>query len=176
MLREVYFVCVTEALFSEARMEAEFEKCCGLGTSWALEGLRCEKFTGPVSGVPTVEQGLCLEAVDICCVRAYHEEQCKKGKLDAHAGLACVSDTKSKRSGPGDYHRDCCEACKLGNLHIRIIFWYLCLFIFYLLHYIGGILRIITVKTFSKEKSIFLTMILFFLNFNISHLEMRDYY
>ncbi|XP_033310494.1 fibrillin-1-like isoform X1 [Bombus bifarius] len=105
-----------EALFSEARMEAEFEKCCGLGTSWALEGLRCERFTGPVSGVPTVEQGLCLEAVDICCVRAYHEEQCKKGKFDAHAGLACVSDTKSKRSGPGDYHRDCCEACKLGIL------------------------------------------------------------
>ncbi|XP_043527700.1 fibrillin-2-like [Frieseomelitta varia] len=103
-------------LFSEARMEAEFEKCCGLGTSWALEGLKCEKFTGPVSGVPTVEQGLCLEAVDICCIRTYHEEQCKKGKLDAHAGLACVSDTKSKYSGPGDYHRDCCEACKLGIL------------------------------------------------------------
>lgn len=103
-------------LFSEARMEAEFEKCCGLGTSWALEGLKCEKFTGPVSGVPTVEQGLCLEAVDICCIRTYHEEQCKKGKLDAHAGLACVSDTKSKHSGPGDYHRDCCEACKLGIL------------------------------------------------------------
>lgn len=96
-------------------MEEQFEKCCGLGTSWALEGLRCEKFSGPVSGVPTVEQGLCLEAVDICCVRAYHEQQCKKGKLDAHAGLACVSGSKSKRLGPGDYHRDCCEACKLGK-------------------------------------------------------------
>lgn len=103
-------------------MEEQFEKCCGLGTSWALEGLRCEKFTGPVSGVPTVEQGLCLEAVDICCVRAYHEQQCKKGKLDAHAGLACVSGSKSKRLGPGDYHRDCCEACKLGNLRTRIVF------------------------------------------------------
>lgn len=109
-------------MFSEARMEEQFEKCCGLGTSWALEGLRCEKFTGPVSGVPTVEQGLCLEAVDICCVRAYHEQQCKKGKLDAHAGLACVSGSKSKRLGPGDYHRDCCEACKLGNLYTRIVF------------------------------------------------------
>lgn len=108
-------------MFSEARMEEQFEKCCGLGTSWALEGLRCEKFTGPVSGVPTVEQGLCLEAVDICCVRAYHEQQCKKGKLDAHAGLACVSGSKSKRLGPGDYHRDCCEACKLGNLYTRIV-------------------------------------------------------
>ncbi|XP_006623621.1 fibrillin-1-like [Apis dorsata] len=113
---EKFFLRKQGILFSEARMEEQFEKCCGLGTSWALEGLRCEKFTGPVSGVPTVEQGLCLEAVDICCVRAYHEQQCKKGKLDAHVGLACVSGSKSKRLGPGDYHRDCCEACKLGIL------------------------------------------------------------
>ncbi|XP_076756473.1 uncharacterized protein LOC143426737 [Xylocopa sonorina] len=103
-------------LFSEAKMEERFEKCCGLGVSWASEGLGCEKFTGPVSGVPTVEQGLCLEAVDICCVKAYHEQQCKKGKSDARAGLACVTSTKSRRIGRGDYHRDCCEACKLGIL------------------------------------------------------------
>ncbi|XP_076236207.1 uncharacterized protein LOC143180395 [Calliopsis andreniformis] len=100
----------------EARMEAQFEKCCGLGTSWAMEGLGCEKFSGPVAGVPTVEQGLCLEAVDICCVRAYHERQCEKGKSDARAGLACVTGTKTRRTGPGDYHRDCCEGCKLGIL------------------------------------------------------------
>ncbi|XP_076668059.1 uncharacterized protein LOC143368830 isoform X1 [Andrena cerasifolii] len=100
----------------EARMEAQFEKCCGLGTSWAMEGLGCEKFSGPVTGVPTVEQGLCLEAVDICCVRAYHERQCEKGKSDARAGLACVTGTKARRTGPGDYHRDCCEGCKLGIL------------------------------------------------------------
>ncbi|XP_012149839.2 uncharacterized protein LOC100874867 [Megachile rotundata] len=103
-------------MLTEARMEARFEKCCGLGTAWALEGLGCEKFSGPVPGVPTVEQGLCLEAVDICCVRAYHDQQCKKGKSDARAGLACVTSTKAKRTGPGDYHRDCCEACKLGIL------------------------------------------------------------
>ncbi|XP_017892365.1 fibrillin-1-like [Ceratina calcarata] len=104
---------------AEARMEERFEKCCGLGTSWALEGLGCEKFTGPVPGVPQLEQGLCLEAVDICCVRTYHEQQCKKGKADARAGAACVTATsvKSRRlAGPGDYHRDCCEACKLGIL------------------------------------------------------------
>lgn len=112
-------------------MEEQFEKCCGLGTSWALEGLRCEKFSGPVSGVPTVEQGLCLEAVDICCVRAYHEQQCKKGKLDAHAGLACVSGSKSKRLGPGDYHRDCCEACKLG----KFAYWYNFSKFFFLFHF-----------------------------------------
>ncbi|KYN31855.1 Fibrillin-3 [Trachymyrmex septentrionalis] len=101
-------------------MEAQFEKCCGLGSSWAQEGLRCEKFTGPVTGVPRVEQGLCLEAVDICCVRAYHELQCEKGKADARKGLACVTSTASQRSpktfGRGDYHRDCCEGCKLGIL------------------------------------------------------------
>ncbi|XP_011707681.1 PREDICTED: fibrillin-1-like isoform X2 [Wasmannia auropunctata] len=108
------------ALVVEGRMEAQFEKCCGLGTSWAKEGLRCEKFTGPVTGVPVVEQGLCLEAVDICCVRAYHELQCEKGKADAREGLACVTSATSQRSpktpGRGDYHRDCCEGCKLGIL------------------------------------------------------------
>lgn len=100
-------------------MEAQFEKCCGLGTSWAREGLRCEKFVGPVTGVPRVEQGLCLEAVDICCVRAYHELQCEKGKADARKGLACVTNPlqgAAKTPGRGDYHRDCCEACKLGDL------------------------------------------------------------
>lgn len=100
-------------------MEAQFEKCCGLGSSWAQESLRCEKFTGPVTGVPRVEQGLCLEAVDICCVRAYHELQCEKGKADARKGLACVTSTASQRSpktfSRGDYHRDCCEGCKLGT-------------------------------------------------------------
>ncbi|XP_076276277.1 uncharacterized protein LOC143207096 [Lasioglossum baleicum] len=113
---ELFFPWEQGSFFADARMEAQFEKCCGLGTSWAMEGLGCEKFTGPVSGVPTVEQGLCLEAVDICCVKAYHEQQCKKGKSDARAGLACVSGAKKRRTGPGDYHRDCCEACKLGIL------------------------------------------------------------
>ncbi|XP_047357054.1 fibrillin-1-like isoform X1 [Vespa velutina] len=100
----------------EARIEAQFEKCCGLGTSWAMEGLKCEKFTGPVSGVPRVEQGLCLEAVDICCVRTYHDQQCEKGKADARNGLACVTSTSVKIPRRGDYHRDCCEGCKLGIL------------------------------------------------------------
>lgn len=98
-------------------MEGQFEKCCGLGASWANEGLRCEKFTGPVSGVPRVEQGLCLEAVDICCVRAYHEKDCEKGKNDARAGLACMEGTGGRASSKqrSDYQRDCCEGCKLGK-------------------------------------------------------------
>ncbi|XP_054011032.1 fibrillin-1-like [Hylaeus anthracinus] len=112
-----YFPWNRGAILIEGIMEAQFEKCCELGTSWAREGLGCEKFAGPVPGVPTVEQGLCLEAVDICCVREYHERQCQKGKADARAGLACVkSGAKTRRLGPGDYHRDCCEGCKLGIL------------------------------------------------------------
>ncbi|XP_066599204.1 fibrillin-2-like [Prorops nasuta] len=113
-----------------SQMKDQFEKCCKLGTSWATEGLRCEKFSGPVSGVPRVEQGLCLEAVDICCTKAYREQQCKRGKDDARAGLDCTSlgnnnNNKSnatnsfnrfRNSDRGDYHRDCCEGCKLGIL------------------------------------------------------------
>ncbi|XP_024943000.1 fibrillin-1 isoform X2 [Cephus cinctus] len=96
----------------ESRMESQFEKCCGLGSSWALQELRCESFVGPVTGVPQVEQGLCLEAVDICCVRAYREKQCQLGKSNARAGKACRTDSKNV----SDYQRDCCEGCKLGIL------------------------------------------------------------
>lgn len=111
-------------------MEAQFKKCCDLGTSWAQEGLRCERFTGPVAGVPRVEQGLCLEAVDICCIRAYHELECERGKADARQGLACVTSTstKSRTSGRGDHHRDCCEGCKLGDFFFTqsVVFMYIC--------------------------------------------------
>ncbi|XP_014488735.1 PREDICTED: fibrillin-1-like [Dinoponera quadriceps] len=108
---------VVEAVI-EDRFENRFEKCCGLGTSWAAEGLRCEKFIGPVPGVPTVEQGPCQKAVDICCVRKYHDLQCEKGKADARQGLPCLSNVTSARrtkiTSRSDYHRDCCEGCKLG--------------------------------------------------------------
>ncbi|XP_076376095.1 uncharacterized protein LOC143259120 [Megalopta genalis] len=113
---EQFFPWKQGTFFADAGMEAQFEKCCGLGTSWATEGLKCEKFTGPINGVPTEEQDLCLQSVDICCVKAYRERQCEKGKSDARAGLACVSGTKARRIGTGDYHRDCCEGCKLGIL------------------------------------------------------------
>lgn len=106
-----------EGIIVDAKMEARFEKCCGLGTSWAMENLKCEKFTGPVNGVPRIEQGLCLETVDICCVRTYHDRQCEKGKADARNGLACVTSSSTvKTPRRGDYHRDCCEGCKLGIL------------------------------------------------------------
>ncbi|XP_015191223.1 PREDICTED: fibrillin-2-like [Polistes dominula] len=105
-----------EGIIVDAKMEARFEKCCGLGTSWAMENLKCEKFTGPVNGVPRIEQGLCLETVDICCVKTYHDQQCEKGKADARNGLACVTSSSVKMPRRGDYHRDCCEGCKLGIL------------------------------------------------------------
>lgn len=94
-------------------MEDQFNKCCKLGSDWAAEELRCEKFTGPVEGIPSLEQGLCLEAVDICCVRAYHEKHCEKGKKNARAGLACIEN--NNKTNNNEYQRDCCEGCKLGN-------------------------------------------------------------
>lgn len=104
----------------EGVIEGRFEKCCGLGTSWAEEGLRCEKFIGPVPGVPAVEQGPCQKTVDICCVRKYHDLQCEKGKADARQGMSCVSNVTSTRrtkiTSRSDYHHDCCEGCKLGDL------------------------------------------------------------
>ncbi|KAK0170128.1 hypothetical protein PV328_010728 [Microctonus aethiopoides] len=99
---------------ADSRMEDQFNKCCKLGSDWAAEELRCEKFTGPVEGIPSLEQGLCLEAVDICCVRAYHEKHCEKGKKNARAGLACVENNNKINSN--EYQRDCCEGCKLGIL------------------------------------------------------------
>ncbi|CAD6227792.1 GSCOCG00006250001-RA-CDS, partial [Cotesia congregata] len=96
-----------------------FKKCCDLGTSWAKEGLRCEKFAGPVADVPRAQQALCLEAVDICCNRGNHEISCDKGKKSAREGKACVDGSSGKSRAAralGDYQRDCCEGCKLGNL------------------------------------------------------------
>ncbi|XP_008553599.1 fibrillin-1 [Microplitis demolitor] len=104
---------------AQAKVGAPFKKCCDVGTSWAKEGLRCEKFAGPVEGVPTAEQGLCLESVDICCIRAYHELSCGKGKKNAREGKACVDGDAGKSRiarSLGDYQRDCCEGCKLGIL------------------------------------------------------------
>ncbi|XP_011314655.1 fibrillin-2 [Fopius arisanus] len=101
---------------ADTRMEEQFEKCCGLGTSWASEGLRCEKFGGPVSGVPPVEQGMCLETVDICCNREYHRKNCEKGKDKARKGLGCESSGGVGGGRSDGYEQDCCEGCKLGIL------------------------------------------------------------
>ena len=98
----------------EARMESHIERCCGLGTLWAANGVRCTKFTGPVSGVPQMEQGICLEAFAICCDQVYREKGCEKGKEDARAGSACMREEKPKKHS-SEQQRDCCKGCKLGK-------------------------------------------------------------
>ena len=113
-LLTVSFIATIGVCGVEARMESQFEKCCDLGTSWAADGRnKCKKFTGPVLGVPLVQQ-VCLKTADICCIRAYHEKSCEKGKENARAGLACVQRGKPQNI-PGNQQRDCCKACKLGK-------------------------------------------------------------
>ena len=95
------------------------DKCCDLGKNWAEEGLKCERFSGPVPGIPQDEQELCLQGVNICCIRAYHEKSCLEGKEDARSGKGCSQGASSNQRklpiGMGDYRKDCCEGCKLGE-------------------------------------------------------------
>lgn len=97
-----------------------FDKCCKLGNDWAKENLRCEKFTGPVEGIADSKQGLCLKAIDICCIRAYHEKYCETGKKNARDGLNCVEGSgeynHKNKTNHDEYQRDCCQGCKLGIL------------------------------------------------------------
>ncbi|CAG5093734.1 Similar to FBN3: Fibrillin-3 (Homo sapiens) [Cotesia congregata] len=109
-------MCYVLGNYAQSKSGSPFKKCCDLGTSWAKEGLRCEKFAGPVADVPRAQQALCLEAVDICCNRGNHEISCDKGKKSAREGKACVDGSSGKSRAAralGDYQRDCCEGCKL---------------------------------------------------------------
>lgn len=104
--------------------ESSLEKCCELGSSWGRQKLRCEKFTGPVSGVAPSDQPACLETVEICCRKIFLENECDQGKADARAGLECTrTDTGPRKTpvGLGDSRRDCCEGCKLGNTFFIVI-------------------------------------------------------
>lgn len=110
---------VTEvrAATTSSEEESSLEKCCELGSSWGRQKLRCEKFTGPVSGVSTAEQPACLEAVEICCRKIFLENECDQGKADAKAGFECGRGDNGPTRNPlglGDFRRDCCEGCKLG--------------------------------------------------------------
>ncbi|XP_034936091.1 fibrillin-1-like [Chelonus insularis] len=117
-----FYLCLIVILLQgnicQVTAQSRFKTCCDIGTSWAKEDLRCEKYTGPVPGVPKAEQTLCLEAIDICCVRAYHEKGCEKGKQNARKGLACAesSNINLGSSRSQNNQRDCCEGCKLGIL------------------------------------------------------------
>ncbi|XP_043471383.1 fibrillin-1-like [Leptopilina heterotoma] len=91
------------------------DKCCDLGKNWGREGLKCEKFSGPVSGVPEDEQEFCLQGVNVCCIREYREKGCQQGKDDARAGKGCNSPGENKSSAfVEDYRKNCCDGCKLG--------------------------------------------------------------
>lgn len=92
------------------------DKCCDLGKNWAQEGLKCDKFSGPVSGISEDEQEFCLRGVNICCIRVYREKGCLQGKEDARSGNGCSSSNENKSPiGMEDYRKDCCEGCKLGE-------------------------------------------------------------
>ncbi|KAG8039051.1 hypothetical protein G9C98_003358, partial [Cotesia typhae] len=111
-----FFLITYQGNCAQSKSGSPFKKCCDLGNSWAKEGLRCEKFVGPVADVPRAQQALCLEAVDICCNRANHEISCDNGKKSAREGKACVDGSSGKSRAAralGDYQRDCCEGCKL---------------------------------------------------------------
>ncbi|XP_071442617.1 fibulin-1-like [Hetaerina americana] len=91
-------------------LEPTLTRCCGLGSSWAQERLRCDTFPSPVAGVLAEQQSICLSTVDICCLRAHRNSICEAGKDAAKAGLEC----KSAPGLGGEYQKYCCEACKLG--------------------------------------------------------------
>ncbi|KAK7789041.1 hypothetical protein R5R35_010542 [Gryllus longicercus] len=93
-------------------LEPTFSRCCGLGTRWALDspGQPCTVFPAPVAGVPPEQQSVCLSTVSICCLNTQRHKQCDEGKTAAQTGSECVSVGKPG----GEYHKDCCEACKLG--------------------------------------------------------------
>ena len=113
-LLTVSFVATIGVRGVDARMESQFKKCCGLGTPWAAKGLNCKNLTRPVVGVPQVEQALCLETAEFCCVQVYHKKSCEKGKENARAGLACVQ-IENPESLPNEQQQNCCKACELGK-------------------------------------------------------------
>ncbi|XP_011500132.1 PREDICTED: fibrillin-1 [Ceratosolen solmsi marchali] len=85
--------------------------CCDLGGSWAEQRMSCKDFVGPVLDLELGEQPACLESVETCCRKAYQEEACIRGRIDARTGAACESP-----DNPDEYRRNCCEGCKLGIL------------------------------------------------------------
>ena len=98
----------------EARPDSQYENCCKLGTSLADKGLGCKNFTGPVFGVPSIEQDCSPEAIENCCVQAYQEKSCEKGRENARAGLPCAQG-ENPENLPSEQQWICCEACKLGK-------------------------------------------------------------
>ncbi|XP_049782104.1 fibulin-1-like isoform X2 [Schistocerca cancellata] len=91
-------------------MEMVLSMCCSLGESWAGNSFLCSEYPSPVAGIPREQQSVCLSAIEICCTRTKRDEQCESGKTAARSGKDCTPEDKCG----GQFHKDCCEACKLG--------------------------------------------------------------
>lgn len=101
-------------MFSVSEADNDFKKCCDMGTNWASEGLECSKFSGPVPGIPKLQQTICMKAVDLCCLRSHRDKMCEEGKNDARNSANCA-EVNSNNVGDSEGHRKaCCEGCQLG--------------------------------------------------------------
>ncbi|XP_047103945.1 fibulin-1-like isoform X4 [Schistocerca piceifrons] len=101
---------VAAAAAAAGDMEMVLSMCCSLGESWAGNSFLCSEYPSPVAGIPREQQSVCLSAIEICCTRTKRDEQCESGKTAARSGKDCTPEDKCG----GQFHKDCCEACKLG--------------------------------------------------------------
>ncbi|CAL8134912.1 unnamed protein product [Orchesella dallaii] len=91
-------------------LEATLARCCNLGIVLSWDNKTCTEHSGPVTGVPPEHQAPCLSTIDACCRKSYREKQCHLGHDTAKSGKECMPGF-----GQGaNYHKDCCEGCKLG--------------------------------------------------------------
>ncbi|XP_046985790.1 fibulin-1-like isoform X5 [Schistocerca americana] len=106
----VAVLAVVAAAAAAGDMEMVLSMCCSLGESWAGNSFLCSEYPSPVAGIPREQQSVCLSAIEICCTRTKRDEQCESGKTAARSGKDCTPEDKCG----GQFHKDCCEACKLG--------------------------------------------------------------
>ncbi|XP_049805272.1 fibrillin-2-like isoform X3 [Schistocerca nitens] len=106
----VAVLAVLAAAAAAGDMEMVLSMCCSLGESWAGNSFLCSEYPSPVAGIPREQQSVCLSAIEICCTRTKRDEQCESGKTAARSGKDCTPEDKCG----GQFHKDCCEACKLG--------------------------------------------------------------
>ncbi|XP_049844466.1 fibrillin-2-like isoform X2 [Schistocerca gregaria] len=103
-------LAVVAAAAAAGDMEMVLSMCCSLGESWAGNSFLCSEYPSPVAGIAREQQSVCLSAIEICCTRTKRDEQCESGKTAARSGKDCTPEDKCG----GQFHKDCCEACKLG--------------------------------------------------------------
>ncbi|XP_049954285.1 fibulin-1-like isoform X2 [Schistocerca serialis cubense] len=106
----VAVLAVVAAAAAAGDMEMVLSMCCSLGESWAGNPFLCSEYPSPVAGIPREQQSVCLSTIEICCTRTKRDELCESGKTAARSGKDCTPEDKCG----GQFHKDCCEACKLG--------------------------------------------------------------